>query len=178
MAIEVAALAASLVGRVLLPYAKLGLKKIGEELKERGGAAVEEQATSLTGKVWDKVAGLFRSDEDRFALEQFQSKPDKAAPLFTDALEEKLAAEPAAAEDLNRMLQEPVGGGDGPTLQHIMAETFGYVDARGAHISGGQVAGVILGAPPLSAPAPAASIGPLPQPPRGTGPRDPGATGD
>jgi len=170
MPIEVATLAASLVGRILLPYAKLGLKKIGEELKERGSAAIEEQATSLTGKVWEKVTGLFRSEKDKYALEQFQEQPELAAPIFTKQLEAKLDAEPAVSEELDRMMREPVGTAGGPTLQHIMAENFGYLDARGAQISGGQVAGVIVGAP--APPAPAA-IPPRPQPPIDSMPLDP-----
>lgn len=165
MAIEVATLAASLVGRILLPYAKLGLKKIGEELRERGSAALEEQATSLTGKVWEKVAGLFSTGRDQYALEQFQKQPELAAPVFTKELEEKLAAEPAVTEELNRLVNEPVGPAGGPTLQHIMATNFGYLDARGAHISGGQVAGVIVGAP--------AAVPPVPYPPVGSSPQDP-----
>jgi hypothetical protein len=168
MPIEVATLAASLVGRILLPYAKLGLKKIGEELKERGSAAFEEQATSLTGKVWEKVTGLFRSDRDKYALEQFQEQPELAAPIFTKQLEAKLAESPAETEELDRLLKEPVGAAGGPTLSNIMAHTFGYLDARGATISGGQVAGVIVGAP-----VPAAAVPPRPQPPIGSYPKGP-----
>jgi hypothetical protein len=145
MAIEVATLAAGLVGRILLPYAKLGLKKIGEELKERGNAAIEEGATSLTAKVWDKVKSLFQSDRDRYALEQFEESPEVAAPIFTRTLEKKLAEAPAAAAELQELMDTPVAAGSGATLQNIMAETFGFVDARGAQISGGQVAGVIIG---------------------------------
>jgi hypothetical protein len=171
MAIEVATLAASLVGRILLPYAKLGLKKIGEELKERGSAAVEEQATSLTGKVWEKVTGLFRSDKDQLVLEQFEEDPELAAPIFTKKLEAKLAESPAETEELQRLLEQPVGGSGGPTLQNIMAHNFGYLDARGAQISGGQVAGMIY-----TAPQPATSVGPRPQPPAGSNPQAPPGT--
>jgi len=147
MPIEVATLAAGLVGKILLPYAKLGLKKIGEELKERSGAAIESQATSLTGKVWDKVRSLFQSDRDKYALEQFEEDPEAAAPIFTRTLEKKLAEAPEAAEELEQLVNTPIAAGSGATLQNIMAQTFGYVDARGANITGGQVAGVIMGAP-------------------------------
>jgi hypothetical protein len=159
MAIEIAAtLAADLVAKILLPYAKLGLKKVGEELKERAGPAIEAQATSLTGKVWDKVKSLFQSERDRYALEQFEESPEAAAPIFTRTLEKKLAEAPQAAEELQQLVDTPVAPDGSVTLQHIMAQTFGYVDARGASISGGQVAGVIVGAPP------AAVMGP-PRPP-------------
>jgi hypothetical protein len=147
MAVEFAALAASLVGKVLLPYAKVGLKKIGDELRKKADAAVESQATSLTAKVWEKVAGLFKSDRDRFALEQFQENPDDAAGVFTKALEKKLQEEPQQAEELQKLLETPLAKGSGATLQNIMADVFGFVDARGAVISGGQVAGAIINAP-------------------------------
>lgn len=148
MPIDIATLAASLVGKILLPYAKLGLSKIGEKLKEKADTAVKDHATSLTTKVWEKVTSLFKSDKEKLALEQLKEEPEAAAPIFTKALERKLQESPEDAEALQKMLNEPIASMGGATFQDIMADTFGFVDARAATIHGGQVAGVIVGSTP------------------------------
>lgn len=142
MAIEIAALATTLVSSFLVPYAKKGLEKIKDDLTQTAGNAAAEGME----KVWLKVKSLFTSDRDKTRLEDLQEAPDEAAPMLKKVLEQKLQEDPAAAQELDQLVNTPVPGSGGVTLQHIMAHTFGYLDARHAQISGNaQVAAVMIG---------------------------------
>ncbi len=167
---DIASLAATVVGSFLVPLAKEGLKKIKEQVSgliEQAGEAAGEAAADTIGGVRDKVASLFTSDDDKVILETFESHPDAGAALLEVKLTEKLEEDSEAAEELEKLVTADVPGGGGVSLSHIMADTFGYVDARGAHVSGGaQIGGVIMNAP-------AAPIGSkFADPPRNARPED------
>ncbi len=150
MPIDIAALAATVVSSFLLPVAKKTVNEIRERLSQDVSATAADEASSLFTRVWERVKGMFRSDSDRVVIEQFEKRPEVTAPLVEEMLAEKLAAEPAVAEELRQMVEQPVpgmAGGTGMTMGQVIAQTAGFIDARGAHISG-VAAGVVLNAPP------------------------------
>jgi hypothetical protein len=141
MPIDLAVLASTVVAQFLIPAAKKGLAKIGEDVQAKAGQVAAEGVE----KVWNKVKSLFTSERDQKRWEDLEEYPEEAAPVITRVLEEKLAESPEVAQELDKIVHAEVPGSGGATLQNIMAEIFGFVDARHAQISGGQVAGVILG---------------------------------
>ena len=153
-------LAATVVSSFLVPYAKKGLKKIGKELSgvlsKAGGDAVEAATDAATGtveKVWEKVKSLFSSGDDKVILDTFEKRPDAGAPMVQAVLEEKLAEDEEAASELKQLVESDIPGAGGVSLNNIMADVFGYVDARGAHVHGnviGAHVGGMLGNPPVN----------------------------
>lgn len=141
MPIDLAVLASTVVAQFLIPAAKKGLAKIGEDVKATAGQLAAEGVE----KVWHKVKSLFTSERDQQRWEDLEKYPEEAAPVMTRVLEEKLAENPEVAQELDELVHAEVPGSGGATLQNIMAENFGFVDARQAHISGGTVAGVVVG---------------------------------
>ncbi|AHG91679.1 hypothetical protein J421_4142 [Gemmatirosa kalamazoonensis] len=146
MPIDLALLASTVVSSFLVPMAKRGLEKLRENASEAAGEAVGDATASGVSKVWERVKSLFTSDRERVQFEELEQHPDDGAATVRRVLEEKLRADPTAAQELDRLVNAPVGSG-GATLQHLMAGTLGFVDARGAHVSGSaQVAGVVINA--------------------------------
>jgi hypothetical protein len=144
MAVEIAALATTLVSSFLVPLAKKGFDRIKSDMTETAGDA----AASGMEKVWLKVKSLFTSERDQGRLEDLEQAPEEAAPMLEKVLKEKLEANPETAEELDRMVNSPLPAAGGVTLQNIMATTFGYLDARNARIGGNaRVAAVMVGDP-------------------------------
>jgi hypothetical protein len=142
MPLDVAALATTVVSRFLLPYAKLGLERIGTEVRKRADDTVEKQAIGVVDKVWKKVASLFTSDEERFLIRKMESSPDKVAPLFEDVLREKLEQSPEAARELDELVSTPIAAGGGVSVKDVLGDVGVFV-AHGSTFSGGQQAGLI-----------------------------------
>jgi hypothetical protein len=158
MAIDVAALAATVVSSFLVPYARKGLDRIRGEVTESAGEAV----VSGVEKVWSKVKSLFTSDRDRMRLEDLaEYPPEVAAPIVTSVLEAKLREDPQAAEELAQLVEAPVPAAGGMTLSNFMAEHVIMADFRHARIGGrAQAAGQIINqAAPPREPSPPASPG-------------------
>lgn len=154
MPIDIAALAATVVSSFLLPVAKKTVNEIRERLSQDVSATAADEASSLFTRVWERVKGMFGSDADRAVIEQFEKRPEVTAPLVEEMLAEKLEAEPAIADELRQLVEQPVpggAGGTGMTMGQVIAQTAGFLDARGAHISG-VAGGVVMNAPPPKAP--------------------------
>lgn len=147
MPLEIAALATSVVGAFLVPLIKKGAEKIAETVTEKVSDAAGKHVTEVAETLWEKVKGAFRSNAEQATLEQFQKYPEQSQPLVEAVLKEKLQADPVLAEELTALVEKPIPG-DGRTAVNIAAQTVGYVDAKGATISGGIVAGTIVGTPP------------------------------
>jgi hypothetical protein len=155
MPLEIAALAASVVGSFLFPLAKKGAEELTKVVSEKFTAAAGEHVSEIAKKIWEKVKSAFSSDEEKTTLAQFEKYPEAAKPLVETMLKEKMEADPKLAAELDKLANSPAPGGSG-TAVSIAATTVGYVDARYAHISGGTVAGYISGTPPTTPPPPIA----------------------
>jgi hypothetical protein len=156
MPLEIAAIATSVVSSFLIPLVKKGAQQISETIKEKVSAAAGEHVSKVARNIWEKVKGAFSSDTEKATLAQFEKYPEASKPLVEAVLTEKMQADGKLAEELDRLVRSPSPDGAGTAVQ-ISASTVGYVDARGATISGGTVAGVIMGAPapsPVNKPPP------------------------
>jgi hypothetical protein len=140
-------LAALLVSSVLMPIAKKGMESLESELGDRIGKAGAEKTTGILGKIRDRVRAMFTSDDDRATLKSFEKFPDSMRQPLEAELATKLADDPAAASQLQSLLDERLAETGGMSIGRIMADTVGIVDFRGGTISGGIVAGVVINAP-------------------------------
>jgi hypothetical protein len=145
-------LAATVVGEILVPYLKEGAKKIAEEASKRFGDSAGKYAADLAGKVWDRVKASFTSDREKNTVADFEEKPEEAKSLMASRLRDKLQSDPKLAGDLEKLVNTQSPDGKSTGAQIIGATYAGIADARGATISGGVVAGIVL--PPPSAPVP------------------------
>ena len=140
------ALAATIVGNFLVPYVKLGAEKLAEKIAGEAGDAAGEQAAGVAKKIWGRIREAFGADAGKAAtLDEFERKPEAFAPGVEALLADLLTENRDLADELERLAESNVGSGEQTAVQ-IMADTVGYFDARGATISGGQNAGVIIGA--------------------------------
>jgi len=150
MAIEIAALAATTVTSILLPYIKDGAKKIAAAANEKFGEVAGKYAGELAESVWGRIKGVFTSEEDQATLKQFEKRPDSAAPLVEEVLRDKLQADPQFAQELEKLVTAPGPGGVSSGAQIIGATYAGLVDLRSATISGSgaSIVGLQVGSPP------------------------------
>ena len=168
MPIDIAVLATTLITSFVVPYLKLGVEKIAEELTGKVSEAAAEQATGLTKKVWNRVKAAFSSEGEQFTLLQLKDNPEAAKPLVESILKKKLEEDTSLAQELQSLIQTPLGGGSSTGAQIMNAHIAGIVDARGANFAGAHgvdIAGVKIGSVPAPlADAPTRS----PAPPRKT----------
>jgi hypothetical protein len=145
-------LATSIVTSFLIPYVKEGLKKIAETVAKDAGDHVGKQISDVAKKVWDRVRSAFDAPDEKVILDQFEKRPDKTGSLIEDLLAEKLEKDKDLAKDLEQLVTSHVGT-EGSTSLQVMNNSglIGYVDARGATISG-IVGGVIQGVDPSPKP--------------------------
>ena len=134
--LDFVALAGTAVTTILLPYLKDGATKFAATIAEKEGQGMGEYAAQLAGKVWDKVKSTFNSDSEQVVLQQFEKKPEAAAPLVEATLAEKLEQDPQLAQEMDELVNSDTPDGKSTGAQIIGSSYFGFVDARGAHLSG------------------------------------------
>ena len=147
-----ATLAATALGSFVLPYVKMGADKLAEHISQNAGNGAAEFATDLAHKVWDKVSSLFESDVEKGTLQQFQKQPELIQPVVQSMLTDKLQADPTLAKEVQALVQSSTPGVSNAGALIQGAYIAGVVQAQGAHISGGNVAGVQLGSWPPGGP--------------------------
>jgi hypothetical protein len=145
---DLAFLATTTVSQILLPYLKEGAQKIVVAAKEKFGDSAAEYAGDLAGKVWTRVKSAFKSDADKATVAVFQEDPENAVEIMKKKLETKLAQDPQLANDLDKLVTTLAPGGMGTGAQIIGATYAGIVDIRCGTVSGGTVAGIVIGETP------------------------------
>lgn len=134
--LDFVALAGTAVTTILLPYLRDGATKFAATIAEKEGQGMGEYAAKLAGKVWDKVKSTFNSDSEQVVLQQFEEEPEAAAPLVETKLKKKLEQDPQLSQELNELVNTKTPDGKSTGAQIIGSSYFGFVDARGAHVSG------------------------------------------
>ena len=152
--LDIALIAGTAVGQILLPYIKDGAVKFVETIAKDKGEAMGEYAGNLANSVWDKVKSVFSSEKDQAVLEQFEEEPEAAAPLLEAKLKKKLEENPEVAKTLEQLIQSTAPNGS-TGVQIIGSSYVGVVHVAGS-ISGGTVTGGTFNFG--NAPAPAASV--------------------
>lgn len=136
--LDVVALAASVVSSVLLPYIKDGAAKLAETVTEKAGKGMGEYAADMAGKVWDKVKSAFSSPSEKVILKEFEKKPEAASGLVEAMLKEKLEQDAALAQEIHNLVNSKAPDGQSTGAQIIGSSYVGFLDMRGAKVSGSQ----------------------------------------
>jgi hypothetical protein len=140
--LDIVLIAATVVGKVLLPFFQRTSDQVADHLGQKVGEEAAGFATNTATTLWQRIKSKFSdSDTDRVIAAQFEEKPDAAASLFESHLKEKLEQDPAFAEELAQLLDAKSPDGSGNVMQ--IFGTGGIVDARGAHVEGGFIAGYV-----------------------------------
>ena len=137
--LDIALIAGTAVGQILLPYIKDGAAKFVETIAKDKGEAIGEYAGNLANTVWDKVKSIFSSEKDQAVLEQFQEEPEAAAPLLEAKLKKKLEENPEVAKTLDQLIQSTAPNGS-TGVQIIGSSYVGVVHVAG-NITGGTTTG-------------------------------------
>ena len=165
--LEVVALAATVVGKFLVPLFTKGKEKLTEELAESGSTAVAGGLVGTATKLWDKITSRFDRDDEKSAVGLFEKNPAAMEAMLQDLLLQRIEADTEFRQQLSDLVEAPVDG-TGKTSWQLMGDYVGAVDARGATISGGTVAGVIVSSPMSTVSPPMPSTPPTPSQPEGT----------
>ena len=99
---EAAAQLATTVLSILAPYAA----RTGKEFVEAVGEAAYQRAKALMDTLKARWAGRTEHKEASDALENFEKKPERYAPVLQDVLEEKIETDSEFAGELTRQTQE------------------------------------------------------------------------
>lgn len=145
-------IAATIVTSLLMPYLKMGADKMAETLSGEGGKAIGAYTVDLAKKAWDHIKSAFNSEEEASTLEMFEKRPEAAAPLMEEVLEEKLQTDPDLKTELEKLLKAPGPGGQ--TGAQIIGDYAHLLDMRNAVVSGSHntFAGAIYGTSAVESP--------------------------
>jgi hypothetical protein len=149
MPIELATLAATVVGSFLLPYAKAGIAKIAEGITGTAGKAAAEQVAETTGRIWDRVRSVFSSEGEKFTLSEFEKDPDAGKGMVESILKRKFEADTVLAKEIADLVNKTGPDGKSTTAQIMNAGVAGILVASGdfSHSTGARLAGVMMETP-------------------------------
>ena len=136
--LDVAALAATVVSSVLLPYIKDGAVKLAETVTEKAGKGMGEYAADMAGKVWGKVKSAFTSPAEKVVVEEFEKEPEAAADLIEAKLKKKLEEDAGLAQELDKLVNSKAPNGQSTGAQIIGSSYVALLDMRNAKVSGSQ----------------------------------------
>jgi hypothetical protein len=141
MPIEIALLAATVVGKILVPFFQRSAEKVGDALGDKVTDEAAEFATDTANTLWDKIKARFSEPDEQVIADRFKSNADndKLVALFEDDLQRKLAEDEGFAEEIAALVNAKDPGGSG-TVMNIFGKA-GIVDARNAHIERSVVTG-------------------------------------
>lgn len=163
-------LAAAVVSRFLLPALQDGAGAIAGAIADKVGEQAAAHTEGLIGKLWERVDRAFggAGEREQRTLEDFKEDPETYEDAVTKILQRRLDADPALAEDLQKLLDEPVPGTGMTGAQVWNAGVVGIVDARQARFT--NVDSVNLTGAVVSDQAASRAVPPAPQePPRPSG---------
>ncbi|MEO6704151.1 MAG: hypothetical protein ABI140_15800 [Jatrophihabitantaceae bacterium] len=145
-------MATSLVSSFLVPFVKEGAEKLREKLAGSASDAVADKLTEAAGTLWNRVKSSPRSDKDQRVLSVFEEDPDLVREAMERIVREQLEVDESFRAEVAAVLEAQAQPGT-PNWT-LMGHIVGAVDARGATISGGTVAGVVYQAGPQAPPPP------------------------
>lgn len=157
MAIDIAAMAASIVGSFLLPYVKAGADKIAEATTEKFGPAAAAHVKDLAGKVWNRVTQVLATPDDQKALDLFMKQPELMQKMIEEALRKKLSEDAALVKEFAAMLDAAVPDSHLTGAQIMNAGVAGIVNMPNADFGGASnvtISGVTLTSGSESIPIP------------------------
>jgi hypothetical protein len=149
MPIELAALASTVVGSFLLPYAKAGIEKIAEGVTGAAGKAAAQHVTEAANKIWNRVKSVFSSEGEKFTLSEFEKDPETAKGMVESILKRKFEADSSLVKEFSDLVNKVGPDGKSTTAQIMNAGVAGILVASGdfSHSTGARLAGVMMETP-------------------------------
>jgi hypothetical protein len=142
--IEIAVMASSLVSSFLVPLLKNGGESLRETLTKRTTESVADKLVQTAGRLWARVKGTPRPPDAQQIVDMFERQPELMREAVEKIVREQLEHDEAFRQDVDALLEAE--DQPGTANWRLMGEVVGAVDARGATISGGTVAGVVYNA--------------------------------
>jgi hypothetical protein len=143
--IELAALATSIVSSFLVPLAKEGAKALRDRLAKKAGEASADKLVGTAETLWGRVKGSAAPGPEQSVLSTFEQNPELLKEALEKIVLDRLEKDEAFRTEATKLLEADAA--PGMTSWQLMGDIVGAVDARGATISGGTVAGVVYHAP-------------------------------
>lgn len=139
--LDIAVMAATLVTSFLVPLFKKGAEGLAAELQQRTTEAAADGLVKTAQRLWTRVKGTMHSQGDQEIVAVFERQPEVMQEALEKIVRRQLEQDEGFRKDVAALLESEVE----PSIASwkLMGEVVGAVDARGAVISGGNVAGVI-----------------------------------
>lgn len=144
--IEIALLATTVVSKFLVPLFNKGKDDFTDDLAEQAGRGAAESLVGTAQKIWARVLKRFDRDDEKSAAKLFSEDPQAMDKMLVKLLQKRLEEDQDFRQQINQLAEAPVPNTNSTSWQ-LIGRYVGAVDARGARISGGTVAGVIVGDP-------------------------------
>ena len=141
-AVDTEMLSTTIVKTILVPYIAKGSSSFAEQIGNQTNPAAGAEVAEVAGEVWERVKQAFGDATGSVVVSEFEADTASNSRLLIKLLKQKLDQDHALAQALSELVAVPQPGGNKSAVQ-IIADTVGYVDAQGATISGGIVAGYI-----------------------------------
>ena len=141
--VEVVLLASTIVGKFLVPLFKKGRDGFSTGLTEASGRVAGESLVATAEQIWERVKRRFNRGDEKSAIALFQAEPEDMEKLFAKLLAKRLEEDSQFRREIQQLVDAPVPG-TSHTAWQLIGDYVGAVDARGATISGGTVAGLVV----------------------------------
>lgn len=143
--IDIAILAGTVVGKILLPVFVNGIEKVFDAAKDEVGDQVATETKGLVATLWGKLRARMTRDDEKVMLDAFEEQPQDAAKLLEGLLRKRLETDAELAGELDTLVRTKPGGGtlDGA---EVVARTVNVLTVHGG-VSGGIVTNQYFGPP-------------------------------
>jgi hypothetical protein len=149
--IDIAILAGTVVGKILLPVFVNGVEKVFEAAKDEVGDQVATETKGLVSTLWSKLRARMTRDDEKVMLDAFEEQPADAAKLMESTLRKHLENDPELASELDALVRTKPGGGTLDGAQ-VVARTMNVLTVHGG-VSGGIVTNQYFGQQPPPGPS-------------------------
>jgi hypothetical protein len=141
--VEMAWLAATVVGKFLVPLFTKGNDQLTDELGESWGRAAADSLVKAAGTIWKRIKSRFDRDDEKKTADLFEKNPRAMEKMLIELLEKRLEEDADFRQEIQQLIEAPTAD-TGCTSWELMGQYVGAVDARNSIISGATVAGVFI----------------------------------
>jgi hypothetical protein len=141
--VEVVLLANTIVTKFFVPLFKKGRDGFADGVTDASGRVAGAGLVAAAEQLWERVKRRFDRDDEKKAIDLFQAEPEDMEKLLAKLLAKRLEEDAQFRQEIQQLVDAPVPG-TGQTSWQLLGGYVGAVDARGATISGGTVAGLIV----------------------------------
>ncbi len=139
--VDIAWLAATAVGRFLVPLFARGEDQFVADLGGSCGDAAAHGLVKTAKTIWKRIGSRFDRDDEKNAVGLFEKNPAAMEQMLVKLLEKRLADDADFRRDIQRLVAEPVAD-TGQSSWQLIGEYVGAVDIRNTTINNSEVVGL------------------------------------